>query len=264
LTFRDRLRAASPTAPLVGTWVKLPCIESVELLALGGIELVAIDAEHGTLDPATASPQLAIARARGIASLVRCPHAAAHEVTRFVDAGADGIIFPHIDDAATARAAAHQLSFEPDGTRGMGISSRAGDWGLHGTAAYLDNANRPAAIAMIESPAGVNATASIVTETGIDAVLIGPADLAVSLGCGGDVRHVAVDDAIKHVVEATRSAGIPCGIAVGTAEDAKRFSSTGFAFFLVSNDATLLGRAAAEMLRSLSSFAERSEVEGPP
>jgi 2-keto-3-deoxy-L-rhamnonate aldolase RhmA len=249
LTLSDRLRTASPAAPLVGTWVKLPCIESIELLALAGVEFVALDAEHAPIDPVSASPQLAVARARGIASLVRCPHTAAHEVARFVDAGTEGIIFPHIDDAATARSAARQLSFEPHGTRGMGISSRAGNWGLRGTADYLDAANRPAAIAMIESPAGVAATAEVIAGTGIDAVLIGPADLAVSLGYGGDVRHAAVDEAIARVVEAARVAGVPCGIAVSSPEDAHRLSATGFSFFLVSNDATLLGRAAAEMLR---------------
>jgi 4-hydroxy-2-oxoheptanedioate aldolase len=133
----------------------------------------------------------------------------------------------------------------------MGISSRAGNWGLLGTEAYLDGANRPAAIAMIESPVGVNATAAIVAGTGLDAVLIGPADLGVSLGCGWDVRHTAVAEAIGRVVEAARNAAVPCGIAVGSAEDAQRLSATGFSFFLVSNDATLLGRAGAQLLRAV-------------
>jgi 2-keto-3-deoxy-L-rhamnonate aldolase RhmA len=234
--------------------VKLPCIESVELLALGGIELVAIDAEHSPIDPLTASPQLAIARARGIASLVRCPHVASHEVTRFLDAGADGIIFPHIEDAESARSAAGQLAFEPLGTRGMGISSRAGDWGLRGTGTYLDAANGPSAIAMIESLAGVDAAPAIIAGTGIDAVLIGTADLAVSLGHHGDLRHAAIDEAIGRVVDAAHAAGVPCGIAVGSVEDAQRLSAGGFSFLLLSNDATLLGRAAAEMLRAMRSI----------
>jgi 2-keto-3-deoxy-L-rhamnonate aldolase RhmA len=234
--------------------VKLPCIESVELLALGGIELVAIDAEHSPIDPLAASAQLAVARARGIASLVRCPHVASHEVTRFLDAGADGIIFPHIEDAESARSAARQLAFEPLGTRGMGISSRAGDWGLRGTGRYLDAANGPVAIAMIESLAGVDATPAIIAGTGIDAVLIGTADLAVSLGYPGDLRHVAIDEAIGRVVNAAVAAGVPCGIAVGSVEDAQRLSAGDFSFFLLSNDATLLGRAAAEMLRAMRSI----------
>jgi 2-keto-3-deoxy-L-rhamnonate aldolase RhmA len=236
-------------------WVKLPCMESVELLALGGIKLIAIDAEHSPIDPLAASSQIAVARALGVASLVRCPHAASHEVTRFLDAGADGIIFPHIENADGARSAARQLAFEPLGTRGMGISSRAGDWGLRGTGAYLDAANGPAAIAMIESLAGVNATPAIINGNGIDAVLIGPADLAVSLGYGGDVHHAAVDDAIERVVNAACAANVPCGIAAASVEDAQRFSGGRLSFFLLSNDATILGRAAAEILGKMRGIA---------
>jgi 2-keto-3-deoxy-L-rhamnonate aldolase RhmA len=251
MTLRERLRAATNASPLIGTWVKLPGIETVELLAHAGMDVIAIDAEHAPIDAASAAPQIAMARALGVAPLVRCPASATHEVTRFIDAGAKGIVFPHIDDAQSARTAALQLGFEPNGTRGMGISSRAGDWGLHGTGAYLDPANRPLAIAMIESPAGVKAANKIVAVEGIDALLIGPADLAVALGCAGDVQHPDVAAAIRSVAEAAHSAGVPCGIAVGSPDDVKRFAHAGLTFYFISNDATLLGRAATSLVRAV-------------
>ena len=94
-----------------------------------------------------------------------------------IDRGVYGIIFPHIDDANAARSAARQLRFEPDGTRGMGPTSRAGAWGLHGSAAYLDAANRPLAIAILQVGFGTGPHRGVLVAVVVVVILLGEAEV---------------------------------------------------------------------------------------
>jgi 4-hydroxy-2-oxoheptanedioate aldolase len=230
-------------------WMKLPCMETIEIAALAAFDFVALDMEHAPLSLETASAQVGIARSHGLMPFVRISRIAAAEISRMVDAGAAGIIFPHVTTAADALLAARQLRFEPNGgTRGVGNTSRAGGWGLEPLSAYLDDARRPLAVAMIEDREAVENIGEMAS-AGVDALLVGPSDLSVACGCEGDPKAPEVEALINRVVAAGTSAGVPCGIALGGPERVSEFRTRGFTFFVVGNDATTLARAAAAVAR---------------
>lgn len=225
----------------LGTFVKLPVVETVELMALAGMDMVTIDLEHCPMSMESAAQLIAIAKARGIASLVRVPCHGYEWMQRCLDAGADGVLVPHVDDADQAAAVVAACRFPPLGTRGAGPTTRAGDWNLTPMSTYLERGNATAVVAQIESPQAVEAVEGILA-AGVSALFIGPADLATSMGVAGTSPELAA--ARDRVLAAAQAAGIPCGIAAGDGAAAKALLEQEFAFVLVGNDLTMLGRAA--------------------
>jgi 2,4-dihydroxyhept-2-ene-1,7-dioic acid aldolase len=103
-TSRFRAALARPGGPALGTWVKLPATESVELLALAGFDFVVIDLEHAPLDLETTYRLVGTAAHLGMAPIVRVPALDGGIAQRVLDAGAEGIMLPHVDTVEQAEA----------------------------------------------------------------------------------------------------------------------------------------------------------------
>lgn len=247
--FRDLLDREQ--APL-GTWVKLPTVESVELMALAGFDFVVIDLEHSPMTLESAATLIAVANGRGTCPLVRVPDHSPAWIQRCLDAGASGILAPHVDTVDQARAVARSARFEPAGTRGVGPTSRAGDWGLRPLDDYLASGIDTTVMTQVESDLAVRNVPDVLAAGAVDALFVGPVDLAVSLGFGTNSSELT--SRIDQVVEHCRAAGVPCGTAIGADPDrAAALTDQGFAFVMVSNDTTILGsgaRALVERYRS--------------
>jgi 4-hydroxy-2-oxoheptanedioate aldolase len=226
--------------PAIGTWVKLPAIESVELMALAGFDFVVIDLEHAPLSIETAATLIAVSRGRDLCTLVRVPDHSPAWTSRCLDAGAAGVLVPHVDSVDEARSVVASARFEPAGRRGVGPTGRTGAWGLDGSTAYLSPEHPPAVIAQLESDEALDSGAEIVRHGGVDALFIGPADLAVALG--KPIEHPEVAQRIDAVVEGCRTAALPIGTAIGAdPQAAAKLAQSGYSFVMVSNDATILG-----------------------
>ncbi|BDO42734.1 aldolase/citrate lyase family protein [Cellulomonas sp. NTE-D12] len=240
-----RATLADPGRPALGTWVKLPAMESVELMALAGFDFVVIDLEHSAMSIETAYRQIGTALMSGVAPIVRVPALDAGIVQRLLDAGAEGIMLPHVDTVEQARTAAAAMRFPPLGTRGVGSTGRAGAWGALPRAEYLRYGQEEVVlIAQIESAAAARAAGDIAAVDGVDALLVGAADLSTSEGRTEDDPHVVA--LIAGAVVAARAAGVPIGNAGGAGAASVRAAvEAGFTFTLMSNDASLLGQAAA-------------------
>lgn len=240
--FREALRR--PDGPALGTWVKLPATESMELVALAGFDFAVIDLEHSAMNLETAHRHIGTALLTGVSPIVRVPSLEGGIVQRVLDAGAEGIMLPHVDTVAQAEAAAAAVRFAPRGTRGVGGTSRAGAWGALPRDEYLRYGDEEVVlIPQLESAEAARAAGAIARVAGVDALLVGAADLSTSLGLGeGDP---AVVELIAGAVRDTRAAGLPIGNAGGpTAASVQAAVDTGFTFTMMSNDATLLGSAA--------------------
>lgn len=245
MTRRSLLRTAlAGPRPVLGTWIKIPAVEVVELAALAGFDLVVIDLEHSPIDLETAFTLIGAALHTGLAPVVRVPDLHPGLVQRLLDAGAEGVMVPHVDSVEQARAAAAAVRFPPLGTRGVGATSRAGAWGALPLAEYLRFGQEEVVlIAQVESAQGVAAAAAVGAVPGVDLLLVGAADLSVSEG--STPADPAVRAMIASVVADAHAAGLPVGNAGAATADAVAASlDDGFDLLLLSNDATLLGTAA--------------------
>jgi 2-keto-3-deoxy-L-rhamnonate aldolase RhmA len=201
--FAARLHAREP---LLGTVLTLPVVALAELVA-EPLDFVWIDLEHGALDARDVQPLAVAARAAGSAALVRLPSSDCPRMPAILDAGVDGVVAPRVESAAQARRLVASLRHPPRGTRGF-AARRAAAYGRAG-AAFGD----PLCLVQIESAAGVEAAEQIAAVEGVDALVVGCADLALALDGSLEPVSSRLREAIASVQSAAAQAGIASGIA---------------------------------------------------
>lgn len=241
--FKQLLRSAD--RPVVGTFVKVPALELAEIIGESGFDFVVIDTEHALLSVRDVYPLIVCYSRIGVAPLVRITDHGYGDAQRYLDAGAAGVLVPHVSNADQAAATMRQFRFPPGGTRGMGYAARAGRWGLlhGGPAEYVRTGQEDVArIAMIEERESVEDIDGILTTSGVDAVFIGPGDLSLSMGVPGG--SPAVSDAVTKAIEAAVRADVPAGTVVQDAEQARLRVEQGCRFILIGNDTGMFVDAA--------------------
>ena len=217
--FNTRLRGRQT---LLGTVLTLPGVALAELLA-EPLDFVWIDLEHGALDAGDVAPLSVAARAAGCAALVRL--ASSDRVPAILDAGVDGVVAPRVESAAEARQLVDRLRHPPRGSRGF-AARRASAYGRAAApapglpaatsrdgAAARSSAADPLLFVQIESAAGVEGAAEIALVDGVDALVVGCADLALALGGTLEPASPRVREAIAQVQGGAEAAGIASGVA---------------------------------------------------
>lgn len=192
----------------MGTVLTLPSVPLAELVA-EPLDFVWIDLEHGALD-ARDVPALAVAaRAAGAAAFARLPGTDALTLAAVLDSGVDGVVAPRMESAAQARRLVERLRHPPRGSRGF-ATRRAQRYGRASasasTTATAAAPPDPLCLVQIESAAGLAAAGEIAAVDGVDALVVGCADLALAIE--GPPR-----EAIAQVQAAAAAYGIASGIA---------------------------------------------------
>ena len=245
-SFRARLRAGEP---LVGSIVTMPLAGIAEIVADAGFDWLWIDMEHGPLDLLHVEAML---RAKGsAAAIVRAPANDPVWIKRILDTGADGVLLPHVDGAAEARAAVDAAFYPPRGQRSFGVS-RAHGYGPRMTEYLESSPDETTVMVQVESAAAVRDIDAILTTDGVDAAVIGPFDLSGSLGHLGDITHPEVAGAIDAVLAAGKRHGVPVGIFCGTPELARDYLARGFSPIAVGVDSMLLAAGARTLWQTVT------------
>ncbi len=244
---RPGLRRPGP--PTFGTWVKLPTLETLEMIAQAGFEYVVIDMEHSPLGLETAYTIIFGAQALDMAVLVRVADRSGSLYQRLLDSGADGILVPQVSTIEQAEAAVAGMTFAPVGTRGMGVTARAGTWGVDGAEPYFSVGAGIVRAIQIESIDALRDADRYLEIDGLDAVFLGMGDLTMSSGRSFDDPEIT--RLTDQLIASSTARGIPCGTAVGDAVGAAKAAERGFAFIMVSNDTTIFGTAARSLGREV-------------
>lgn len=221
--------------PLVGIVLKMPNPALIEQASALGFDVVVIDTEHGMADGDQLEHHLRAADSAGIHSLVRVGGATAIETLRALDAGADGVIYPHIVTAADAQLAVSHAHYPPLGRRGLAASTRAGRYGTVSVREHLDrSARETVVIAQIEDADAVLNAQSIAATPGINGIWIGPGDLSMSMGHPGEAGHPEVVEAIHQVVDVVRTrTRAAVAVLVRDSTDVEEWRSGGPSLYLV-------------------------------
>jgi 4-hydroxy-2-oxoheptanedioate aldolase len=189
--------------PLVALIVKVPSAATIELAGHAGFDYVLIDTEHGPNDMAELEHHIRAADSAGIRSLVRVSDAHSPDILRALDAGAHGIVVPHVRSAEDVRGAVALTRYPPAGRRSLALSTRAGQHGIRPVEEHLAAAGRDIVlIAQIEDADALDRLPEIVGAEGLAGVFIGPADLSASLGLAGRLDHPVVRDAVARITTA--------------------------------------------------------------
>lgn len=231
-----------------GTFIKTDAPTTVELLGAAGLDFAVLDAEHAPFDRSGLDRMLLAGRAAGLPLLVRVADAAAPGIQTALDLGAAGIVVPRVDSAAVARQVVARAKFA-GGERGFSISPRFAGYGTLGRADALATGDRAAVVCQIESRQALDEVQLIAAVPGVDALFIGRADLALSLGLDSP-RSPALAQAVEHIIDAARDAGRVCGLHVADAAEAAHFVPRGVSWFVIGSDQSLLLQAARAIRRS--------------
>lgn len=220
---------------LHGLFVMIPSPAVVEMVGYAGFDFAILDTEHGAAGTEMLEHQLRAADACGLPALVRTVNPDAGEILRAMEAGACGVLVPHVMTAEGAAAIVSAAHYPPLGARGMATTSRAGRHGTTTVASHLEQAKeRTIVMVQIEDVAALPNVPAIARTPNIDAVFIGPADLAISMGYPGEPNHPKVVAAIQKIVQEVRDAGQVVAGFAREEEDAKVLANQGITFICLS------------------------------
>ncbi|SFK07476.1 HpcH/HpaI aldolase family protein [Celeribacter neptunius] len=231
-----------------GIWQTFGGPDMAELLAASGYDWVLIDGEHGAFDVGEIRPCLqAVAGYPDCSPVVRLCELDTALIKRNLDQGAQTLMVPMINTAAEARAAVSAMRFAPEGTRGFNSATRAGRYGAiadYGTRAK----DELCLIVQLESRAALGNLEEIAAVEGVDAVFIGPADLAADMGYPGNLAAPEVQDAVEDAIARLKALGMPAGIFTLDPEMQRRAIAAGASFNALGLDALMLMQAAQARL----------------
>jgi 4-hydroxy-2-oxoheptanedioate aldolase len=230
-------------------WVASGSPYCAEICAGAPLDWLLIDGEHAPNDVRSVLAQLQAVAPYPVTPVVRPPSGDPVLIKQLLDIGAEVLLVPMVESATQARALVEATRYPPAGIRGVGSAfARASGWNRD--ASYLsDAASRVSLMIQVESQAGLDSLTEIAAVEGVDAVFVGPSDLAASLGHLGEQDHPdvvgAVDDALRVIAAAGKAAGVnafsePLG---------DRYLDAGARFILVGADVTLLARGSDELAR---------------
>jgi 4-hydroxy-2-oxoheptanedioate aldolase len=231
--------------PRFGMWVASGSGYITEICAGSGIDWVLLDQEHAPNDLRTTLEQLQVlAGYPDVDVVVRPPAADPVYVKQLLDIGAQNIIVPMIDGPEEAAAAVAATRYPPAGIRGVGSAlARASRWNR--ISDYLVTADDAVSLTVqVESTVGLAVLDDIADVDGVDAVFIGPADLAASMGHLGQPEHPDVVSTIENALTTIVGHGKCAGVNAFNEAIARGYLDAGASFVLVGADVALLARGA--------------------
>lgn len=241
---RKSLRAALlDREPLLATFLLLPRVEIVEMVAAAGFSAVIIDLEHGPIGVADLPPLLAAANGAGIYAVARLPETSTAAIGQALDTGVDGVMVPHIASVEDAEAVVRAGRYQPAGDRSINPYTRGNRYALGVRETPVDVNDRVALIAMLEGPDALSNLEAICRVRELDAAFIGPVDLAASLGLAGQAEHPSVITAVAESLRRVAAAGHASGVYAPTPEAGARWVTAGASLVALCADIALALRA---------------------
>ncbi len=235
----------------IGTWINLVRNPAVlTLLQSAGLDYVRVDMEHSSPSIETVADMAVLARALDFPLVVRPPEGSREWITRLLDVGVWGLHIPQVDTPEIARQVVQAARYAPLGERGMsGIGPHTDFATMPDLAAQQAFLNEQVHLtAMFESPIAFEHLDEIVGMPGIDAVTLGPSDLAQALGVFGTPEQGRViDEHRQRLIAAAARHGKDVAMLVQTLDEAERWLRAGVTIIAYSSDVAVLksGFAAA-------------------
>jgi 2-keto-3-deoxy-L-rhamnonate aldolase RhmA len=241
----------------IGTWVTMVRTPSIlSLLKAAGLDFARIDMEHAGTSIETVADMAVLARALDFPIAVRPPKADREWITRLLDVGVWNIHCPQVENAEHAAEIVAASRYASWGLRGNGGRGPAMDFETSNNAEFRAFANKQVFITvMLETAAAFDHLDAIAAMDGIDALTLGPADLAQDLGVVGTPDQTRIlDEKRDLILSATKKHGKTCAMLVSSPEELQRWKKAG----------ALLLAYSSEVVRGWPSAEPSVSAEGRP
>ena len=165
---------------------------------------------------------------------------------RYLDIGVQNFLVPMVQNAEQARAAVAATRYPPKGIRGVSVANRANRYAR--VKDYFQRANDEVCIVVqIETREALGHLEAIAAVEGVDALFVGPSDLAADVGHLGNTSHPEVRALIETTLARIHRTGKASGILTGVEADARHWLSLGSTVVAVGSDLSLLSRHSEEL-----------------
>jgi 2-keto-3-deoxy-L-rhamnonate aldolase RhmA len=260
--FADLLaRRDLPAGYPVGSFVMSASPLVAEAMGCAGFDWAVIDMEHTPLDLADLAHMLQAVAGTPMLPVTRVPWNDTVMVKRVLDAGAQTLLFPFVQNADEARKAVAACKYPPMGVRGMAAMSRGSRFGT--VKDYFKVANASVSvIVQIETPQAMDQLEAIGQVEGVDSLFIGPGDLSGAMGYVGDLLNPAVVEVMARSVKRCHALGKPIGTVGGTPEAVAIYRKAGFDYIGVASDLGLMMRTCAATLSTIRAMDIQNHAQG--
>jgi 4-hydroxy-2-oxoheptanedioate aldolase len=237
----------------VGTWLSLASITAARFLARSGLAWLTVDIEHSLADWETATHIFASVADAGCTALARVPANRHDHIKRVLDNGAHGIIVPMVNSREEAQAAVSAAKYPPIGTRSVGGAVHALNFETSAADYFKQADNEILIVLQCEHIRAVESADEIFSVPGIDAIFVGPNDLAASMRSadGKPPGASATAEAMKHILQTCRKHGVAPGLHCMSAEEARHRIQEGWQFVAVGSELKMMLSGAEEVVKTL-------------
>jgi 4-hydroxy-2-oxoheptanedioate aldolase len=239
--------------PSVGTWLSLGSITAARFLARMGFAWLTVDLEHSLVDWETATHMFAAIADAGCIALARVPSNRHDHIKRALDNGAQGIVVPMVNSREEAQAAVAAARYPPVGNRSVGGSVHALNFAATANDYYARANDEILVVLQCEHIQAVDDADRIFAVPGIDAIFVGPNDLAASMRgpAGEPPKGEATARAMQHVLETCRKHQVPAGLHCGSAAEACLRIEEGWQFLAIASELRMMLDGANQVLGAL-------------
>jgi 2-keto-3-deoxy-L-rhamnonate aldolase RhmA len=226
--------------------------EVATILGKAGFDWTYLDAEHGVFGTETLKELCRASIAAGMAPIVRVADIQYALVARALDCGAQGILLPRIESPEVLERAVSWAFFPPKGVRGYGLSAPHIDYERASISQIIEHSNANTMVVFqIETKRALERRDEILSVPGVDAVMVGPADLSISLGVPGEFEHPKLIEAIEQIRDSCLKHGVAPGLHMRALKQALFWKERGMLLLSTGNETAFLFDKAAEAVAAL-------------
>ncbi len=255
-------RALKAGQPSVGTWLSLGSITAARFMARIGFSWLTVDIEHSLVDWETATHMFASIADAGCTALARVPANRHDHIKRVLDNGAHGIVVPMINSRTEAERAVEAALYPPAGNRSVGGSVHALNFGASANDYYAKANEELLLVLQCEHIQAVESADAVFSVPGIDAIFVGPNDLAASMrgkdGKGPSAEATA--QAMKHILATCKKHKVAAGVHCGSAEEASLRIAEGWQFLAIGSELRMMLTGAQDVIKKLSAGKTQQEM----
>lgn len=239
--------------PAVGTWLSLGSITAARFMARAGFDWLTLDIEHSLVGMEAAAHIFAtIADAGGVA-LARVPANRHDHIKRVLDNGAHGVVVPMVNSRQEALDAVAAMKYPPAGNRSVGGSVHALNFQASAGDYYAKANDELLVVLQCEHIQAVRDAEQIFSVPGIDAIFVGPFDLAASMRSpdGKPPAPEATKEAMKHILATCKKHKVAAGVHTGSPEEARRMIDEGWQLIAIASELKMMLDGATNALTGL-------------
>lgn len=255
-TAKQQLQSGQPS---IGSWLSLGSVLASRFLAKAGFDWLTVDVEHSSVSMETAGLMFGAIADAGCIPLARVPSNRHDHIKRMLDCGAMGVVVPMVMNREEAEAAVAACRYPPRGNRSVGGSAHALNFDATPEEYFAKADDEILIVLQCEHHEAAARADEIFSVPGIDAIFVGPFDLAASMRKADGTPPSAAERAEMHgrILASCRKHGVPAGIHCGSAEEAQQHIQDGWQFLAITSELKMMTDGAEAVLNRFNKLKTR-------